>query len=156
MARLLCLVMLLSVLAAGNAAAQPENQYVVEMDLWIDGEQRGTPIVVAPSGELSSVEVGTASGEGGWKIDVLVEAPADGEGAPIGATWLNLTVHEQRDGEWEVLADSLLGIHEGRTGTMSLVEPGVEQATPENSQVYLTVQASRLRPGMAGSRPPGN
>jgi len=148
--RLLCLV-LLSAVAAGGVSAQPQDQYVVEMNLWIDGEQRGTPIVVTPAGELSSVEVGTASGEGGWKIDVRVEAPADGEGAPVGATWLNLTVYEQRDGEWEVLGDSLLGIHEGRTGTMSVVEPGVEQATPENSQVYLTVQASRLRPGMAGS-----
>lgn len=149
MGHLLCLLLFLAV-PVGNAAAQAEGQYMVEMDLWIDGEQRGTPIVVTPAGEQASVEVAGSSGEGGWKIDVRVEAPAAGEGAPVGATWLNLTVYEMRDGEWAVLADSLLGIHEGRSGTMSVVEPGVEQATPENSQVHLTVQAARLRPGAAG------
>ena len=144
------LVLLLASLAAGILPAAESDQFVVEMDLWIDGEQRGTPIVVVAAGEGASVEVGDTSGENGWKIDVLVEPPAASEGAPNGAIWLSLTVYERRDGEWQPLADSLLGVPEGRTGVMSVVEPGVEQATPENSLVYLTTRTSPLRPGAAG------
>lgn len=145
------LLVLLSVLAAGvSAAVDGEgDQYMVEMELWIDGEQRGTPMVVLPPGEPGSIEVGDESGDGGWRIELLVEPPARAEGAPAGAIWLNLSVFEQREGEWEPLADSLLGVPEGRSATMSVVEAGVEQATPENSQVHLTASASLLRPGDA-------
>lgn len=140
------LILLLASLAVGSVPAADGDQYMVEMELWIDGEQRGTPMVVLPPGELGSIQVGSESGGGGWKIDVLVESPARAEGAPSGAIWLNLTVYGQREGEWEPLADSLLGVPEGRPATMSVVETGVEQATQENSLVHLTARASLLRP----------
>lgn len=143
------LAMLLPALAAGSSETAPDDQYMVEMVLWIEGEQRGTPIVVVEPDTPASVEVGDGSGTKGWRIELLVEAPSAGEGAPIGATWLNLTVYELRDGEWEALADSLLGVREGRTATMSVVETGQEPATKDNSLVYLEAQASRLRPGQA-------
>ena len=142
----LTLVLPFLLLSAGLVPAAGGEQYMVEMDLWIDGEQQGTPIVVVAPGKLASVEVADASGDRGWKIDVRVEPPAVSEGAPGGAIWLDLAVYEQREGEWEPLADSLLGVPEGRTGTMSVVEPGVDQASAENSRVHLTTQASRLRP----------
>lgn len=145
------LILLLSACPAGLTLAAEGDQYMVEMELWTEGQQRGTPIVVVAPGEQASVELGDDSGEGGWKIDVLLDPPAAAEGAPVGAIWLNLTVHELRDGEWEPLADSLLGVPEGRSASMSVVEAGVEQATPENSVVYLTAQASLLRPGASES-----
>lgn len=138
---------LLSMLVAAGVLAADGEQYMVELELWIDGEERGTPIVVVPPGEQASVEVGDPSGHGGWRIEVLVEPPAISEGAPTGATWLNLAVHELVDGQWEALTDSLLGLREGQPGTMTVVESGVEQGTRENSLVHLTAQVSRLRPG---------
>lgn len=138
---------LLSVFAAANtSAADKADRYMVEMELWIEGEQRGTPMLVVEPGEPATVEVSDSSGEGGWKIDLLVDPPIASEGAPVGSVWLNLAVQERRDGEWELLTDSLLGLREGRAGTMTLVESGVDEATRENSLVHLTASASLLRP----------
>ncbi|WP_147306651.1 MULTISPECIES: hypothetical protein [unclassified Wenzhouxiangella] len=119
---------------------------MVEMELWIEGEQRGTPMLVVEPGEPATVEVSDATGESGWKIELLVDPPIASEGAPVGSIWLNLAVQERREGEWELLTDSLLGVREGRTGTMTLVESGVDEATRENSLVHLTARASILRP----------
>lgn len=141
------LAVVLSVLVTGSLPAADGDRYMVEMDLWIDGQQRGTPIVVVPPGELSTVEVGGADDQGGWRVDVLVEPPAESEGAPSGAIWLNLTVYRAHEGDWEPLADTLLGVPEGRAGTMTVVEPGVVRATRDNSLVHLTARASLLRPG---------
>lgn len=141
------LVFLLSVVAAISvSAADKPDRYMVEMELWIEGEQRGTPMVLVEPGESATVEVSDASGESGWKIDLLVDPPVASEGAPFGSIWLSLAVQELRDGEWELLTDSLLGLREGRAGTMTLVESGVDQATQENSLVHLTAWASILRP----------
>lgn len=144
------LVPLAGLLIFGAVFAAEGEQYMVEMALWIDGEQRGTPIVVVAPGERAAVEVSEDGGEGGWRIEVLVEPPARSEGAPSGAIWLDLAVHERVEGQWELVADSLLGVPEGQTSSMSVVDAGVETGTRENSRVYLTAQASRLRPGEAG------
>ncbi|WP_376690751.1 hypothetical protein [Wenzhouxiangella sp. EGI_FJ10409] len=137
----------LSIALVGSAAASGDDRYMVEMELWIDGEQRGTPLVVLPPGEQGSVEVRNEEGDQGWKIEVLVEAPAATQSAPLGSTWLNLAVHELQDGEWNLLADSLLGVPEGRSTSMSVVGSEVEQATRENSRVHLSARASLMRPG---------
>lgn len=140
------LVLVMSLLGAINASvAETGDRYMVEMELWIEGEQRGTPMVVVEPGEPASVEVSDPSGERGWKIDLLVDPPVAAEGAPVGSIWLNLAVHELRDGEWEPLTDSLLGLREGRTGTMTVVDSDVDQATQENSLVHLSARASFLR-----------
>lgn len=149
--RLRFLALLLSAIASASALADEGRQYMVEMELWIDGEQRGAPIVVTSPGEAASLEISDPSGDGAWRIEVLLEPPMASEGAPMGSLWLNLTVHEKVDGEWEALADSLIGVPEGRTGTMAVVESIGETATPENSLVYLTAQTSLLRPGAAGN-----
>jgi hypothetical protein len=134
----------------GGVFAAEGDQYMVEMALWIDGEQRGTPILVVPPGERAAVEVSDEGGEAGWRIELLVKSPAASEGAPTGAIWLDLAVHERVEGQWELVADSLLGVPEGQTSSMSVVDPGVETGTRENSRVYLTAQASLLRPGDSG------
>lgn len=150
LATLILLAAALPILVTGSVgAAEESDQYMVEMTLWIDGEQRGTPVVIVEPDSPASVEVSDEAGHGGWKIELLVEPPAASEVAPAGATWLNLTIFEQRDGEWEPLADSLLGVREGRTGTMSVVEADGEPATPKNSLVHLSAQVSRLQPGQA-------
>lgn len=141
------LLALLPITVIGSAAASGDARYMVEMELWINGEQRGTPLVVLPPGEQGSVEVHDEDGDQGWKIEVLVEAPAASDKAVLGSTWLNLAVHELRDGEWSLLADSLLGVPEGRSTSMSVVGSEIEEATRENSRVHLSARASRMRPG---------
>ena len=131
----------------GSATAAENERYMVEMALSIDGEQRGTPLIVLPPGEQGSVRVRSDTGDKGWRIDVLVESPTAAEAAPFGSVWLNLAVHEFKEGEWELLADSLLGVPEGRTSSMAVVEPGIDKATRENSLVHLTATASLMRPG---------
>jgi len=143
------LAMLFVLPAAGSALGVDGSQYMVEMELWIDGEQRGTPIVVTPAEEPATVEIGDPGGGDRWKIELVLEPPAASEGAPGGAIWLNLSVYERRDGEWELLADSLLGVPEGRSATMTVIDAGDGPATRENSLVHLTAQASLLRPGAA-------
>ena len=138
---------MLSIALIGSAAAAEDERYMVEMTLSIDGEQRGTPLIVLNAGEQGSVEVASENGDKGWRIDVLVETPTATEGATLGSVWLNLAVHELKEGEWVLLADSLLGVPEGRTSSMSVVEPDVDKATRENSLVHLTATASLMRPG---------
>ena len=140
-------IALLSVTLISSALASEGDRYVIEMELWVDGEQRGTPLIVLPSEEPGSVEVADEDGDQGWRIEVLVEPPTATEGAPLGSVWLSLAVHERKEGDWELLADSLLGVPEGRNSSMSVVEPGIENATRENSLVHLSATASLLRPG---------
>lgn len=130
-------------LAVGVSAAQ-DRKYMVEMELWTDGEQRATPMLVVEPNKLASFEIGGADGQGGWKIELRVEPTAESEGAPVGSIWLDLTVYERQDGKLEQIANSLLGMPEGQAGTMSVVDAGIEQATQENSRVYLTATASAL------------
>lgn len=145
----LMVLLLLPALAAGSDETLQGDQYMVEMALWIDGKERGTPIVVVEPDTPASVEVSDDSGRERWKIELLVQAPPASEGAPAGATWLYLTVYQGNDGEWETLADSLLGVREGRTAAMAVADVSEEPATKQNSLVYLEAQASRLRPGEA-------
>lgn len=122
---------------------------MVEMVLWIDGKKRGEPIVVTEPGQRASVEVGDADGQNGWRVELLVE-PTASEGDPGGAIWVNLEVYRRSDGTISLLADSLLGVPEGRPGVLSVVDAGQSgEASPENSRVYLTARTSLLRPASA-------
>ncbi len=118
------------------------EQFLVEAELWIDGEQRGTPTLIIDAGESASMEVddGTAA----WRLEVEVERPAGIDMAPAGSLWLHIGVHQQSEGEWQHLADSILGVPEGETATLSVVD-GDAPATPELAAVYLRVKTSRMR-----------
>lgn len=133
------------VLAGGTSAADAER-YMLEMEVWFEGEYRDAPVLVVESGEPASIDVEGVEGRSGWKIEVQVNPPGPGEGAPDGAIWMDFSIHQQEDGQWEHLADSMLGVHEGRTGTLSVANDE-GQASPESSLVYVEVLASRLRPG---------
>lgn len=140
---LLCLALLA---LAGSTPASEAVRYMLEMELWIEGEHRDSPLLVVESGEPASITVDDAEGRSGWKIEVEVNPPGPAEGAPDGAIWIDFAIHQLEDGQWEHLADSMLGIHEGRTGKLSVADGSV-QATAANSRVFLEVRASRLRPG---------
>lgn len=147
MRRLLrALPMLVPAVLAGNLFADDAERYMVEMELWIEGELRGTPMVVVEADEPAEISSLEADGLAGWKIELEVEPPGAGEAAPEGAIWLHLSIHQYEDGEWLHLADSLLGVPEGRANTLSVVQ-GDGAPTAEESLVYLIARTSRMRPG---------
>ncbi|MDX1626063.1 MAG: hypothetical protein R3323_06080 [Wenzhouxiangellaceae bacterium] len=128
----------MAVLFAGLASAEPPRRYEVSASVWIDGELRGRPSLVVEPGVEGTIEVGRPGG--GWRLRVLVEPPAEVEGAAEGALWLTLGLEERVDGEWEFLTDSMLGIPPGRRGSVSVVEEGVQTASPENARLYVDVE----------------
>lgn len=131
---------------ASVALAAEDASYMVDMKLWIEGELRGEPLVVARSAEPASVRIGGEQGKAGWRVEVLVEPRIAAEQGRAGAIWLNVSVFEQRDGEWNYLTDSLLGLPEGKTGSMSMTRTGDQPEKPQDSRVYLEVEVARLRP----------
>jgi len=149
LARLLGVIVLLPALWAGSVVADGGVQYVVEMDVWIDGEQQGTPLVVVEPGKRASVEVGRPAGQRDWRVEVLVQPSASPDADSEGNIWLEMAVYDRSEGELSLLADSLLGVPEGQAGVLSVVEsgrPGGAAPDPAESLVHVTVSASRLRP----------
>lgn len=139
-------VLLLGAVQADDDPAR----FLIEMELWLHGEQAGTPSMIVVAGQPASIQVGGDVRT--WRIEAEVEIPAVHEYAPGDALWLHLAVHEQVEGEWEVLADTMLGVPEGRSATLSVVEGEVEEALPDNSLVFLRATTSRL----ASGEMPGN
>ncbi len=127
---------LAALLAAGFASA---TDYVVESSVWIDGELRGTPTVVVESDKEATIEM--AQGDTGWRMTLLVEAPMDHEGAAPDAIWIRVGISERIDGDWEFLTDSMLGVRTGATGSFSVVDPGIDAATPETSRLFVELNA---------------
>ena len=142
---MLRLAALLLIVAASGSAKGEETRFLIEMELWLHGEQHGEPIMIVEAGSPASIE--QSNDHTGWRIEIEVEKPAPHERAPGGALWLHVGVHERVDGEWDLLADSILGVPEGQPATLSLVEGEVSEPSPENSIVFLQATTSRLRPG---------
>ena len=65
------------------------------------------------------------------------------EYAPENTVWLHVEVHQMISGQWESMADSLLGVREGETATFSLVE-GDAVSSPETARLYLLISARRF------------
>jgi hypothetical protein len=139
------LAILTCVMLSGMAVADETPRFLVDMELWLHGEEQGSPRMAVMAGETGSMERGGS--EHHWRIEVEVEPPAARDQAPEDALWLHLAVYERVDGEWELLADTLLGVPEGQPATLSVVEGEVEEAGPENSLVYLVATTTRLQPG---------
>jgi hypothetical protein len=133
------------VLSLGTAQADDGDRFLIDFELWLYGETQGEPRMIVVAGQPASMEVGGAAHH--WRIEVEVERPAAHEYAPGDALWLHLAVHEQVEGEWEVLADTMLGVPEGQPATLSVVEGEVDEPSPENSLVFLRATTSRLTPG---------
>lgn len=140
---------LLALLATAVASgAEPEARYMIEMQLWIEGEQAGEPIVVVEPGEPATLsEGGAEAGAPGWRIEVEVQAPNAGAGLPARAIWLDVRVDEWQDDGWTELVDSVLGVPEGEFSELSVTPESVSDPTPETSMVFLRARTSRLKPG---------
>lgn len=131
------LIVAIGMLVCGPALAA---DYQVQARVWINGELRGTPEVVVERGSEATIEMD--QGRTAWRMNILVESPGSEEGATDDAIWIKVGISERVDGEWAFLTDSMLGVPAGKTGTFSVVDHGVETATPDNARLYVEISAT--------------
>lgn len=141
--RVTTLLMLVLAMIAGSAVAA-EDRYMIDMSLWINGEKMGEPMVIVEAGKPASIMQKDEEDTSGYRVELEVEKPEPEEGAPGGAIWLHVAISDLVDGQWNELAESMIGVVDGETGTISVVEGEVGEPRPENSIVYLTASPSRL------------
>lgn len=123
-------------------------EYLIEAELWLDGESAGRPVLLVKAGEPASIERGAGDASTGWRLTIEVE-PADTDPlAPSGSLWLQVEVQRQDENGWSAVADSILGVPEGDTATLSVVD-GDAESRPETAAVYLRIKTSRLLEGRA-------
>ena len=128
------------------------TEYLVEAELWLDGEPAGTPVLMVNAGEPASIERGTGDDQSGWRMTIEVE-PADADPlAPSGSLWLQVELQRQAEGVWEAIADSMLGVPEGEVATLSVVD-GDAEPQPETAAAYLRLKTSKVIQ-MSGSGEP--
>lgn len=127
------------------------EQFLVEAELWLNGEPAGTPVLVVEAGEPASISRNEADGQDGWRLTFDVEPVAADPLAPSGSLWLQVDVQQQTEGTWQAVVDSILGVPEGETATFSVVD-GADEPHPDTAAVYLRVKTSRLVEGGVGGR----
>ena len=137
-------VLTIALLALALSGAVSAEQYLVEAELWLDGELQGTPSMIVAAGSPASISRGDLEQDAIWRLEIEVEPAASHILSPGDALWIHVGLHQKIDGEWEHLADSMLGVPEGQTATFSVVDGDVE-SSPENAAVYLRIKTSRLR-----------
>lgn len=128
--------------ALGLAAVPPaaaESSFLVEGELWLDGVQRGTPTLQVRPNSPASIEVGDE--EQAWRLEVEVE-PVDDTYAPADTLWIHVAVDQKVDGDWQRMADSMLGVPEGEPAIFSIVDDDAA-ATRETATVYLQIRTTR-------------
>lgn len=126
---------LLTLLVLAVALPAAANDYLVEAQVWIDGELSGTPRLLVQPDLPASIEV--EQGDVAWRMSVVVESPEAREGAASDAIWVRVGISERVGDEWIFLTDSMLGVRQGATGSFSVVEPAVEIATRENARLFV-------------------
>jgi len=145
---LLCTILAGGCLAATGLSAQVPEQFLIDSELWLDGERHELPALVISDNDpgflLETNDEGRVE-EGGWRLEIGTD-PVDDPLALSDSLWLNVRLSLFEDGEWVPVLDSMLGVPEGEFSTLSVSE---QDATPgpQTSEVYLRLLASRLRPG---------
>ena len=127
------------------SAASQAGQYLIEAELWLDGIKQGTPSLIVQAGEPASIARMDTEGEDLWRLEVEVELAESHILNPGDALWLHVGLHQQIDGEWEHITDTILGVPEGQVATLSVVD-GDAEASPETAAVYLRIKTSKMRP----------
>lgn len=129
------------------AGAQGGDLYLIEPELWLDGEPQDiAPMVIGPSepGFLVDANNQGRVEDGGWRLEMRARPSVD----PLDLSqslWIDVQLSLFRAGLWEPVLDSMLGVPEGDYSTLSIAPEG-QQATPETAEVYLRMRADRLRP----------
>ncbi len=135
----------LAILLAGclvSPVLAATDQFLVEFELWLDGQVAGTPVLIVEAGEPASLE---NLGEPNYRLAVTVEPTADSI-MPQEMVWLHVVVEQLGPEGWDELVDSIMGAREGESTSLSVTEPD-QQPTPESASLYLQARTSRLRPG---------
>jgi len=123
--------------------AQANDQFVVESELWIEGQVHEVPVMIVTAGEPAMVSRKEDLGEERWRLEIELEPDGDAL-SPVPTHWVSVAIQQFSDGEWEFLADSILGVPEGQVATLSVDEGDVSDPSPENSMVFMNIGVSRL------------
>ncbi len=116
------------------------SEHRVELDLWLDGVHQGEHQLDLKAGEPGELVHEPHGADSGWRLVFEIESPDPAEGAPSNALWVHVEIHHKQDGQWDMLADSLLGVVEGRPATLSVVEGPADDRGPDGSLVFLTLR----------------
>ncbi|MEM1082371.1 MAG: hypothetical protein AAGH65_12420 [Pseudomonadota bacterium] len=134
----LCLWLLTGSMAMAQGLTESvQTEYLVQTRVFMYGELRGEPSLLVEAGKDARIE--NRSGGRAWALNVMVKAADAAEQAMDGAIWLELGVEEEVDGRWEFLADTMLGLPPGQTGTISVVDQANESEGPEHAQLLIEV-----------------
>src|SRR6056297_1426894 len=132
-----CFVLLAALLPLSAAGAE---RYEISARVWIDGELRGTPVLIVEPDKTASIRVG--NGHSAWRMSVLVEAPDPSEAADPGGIWMVVGLDRKTGDGWEHLTETLIGTPLGETGRISVVAPDAPaDASPEQAQLYVELVA---------------
>lgn len=128
------------------AASVSADEFEIETRVWIDGELRGSPMVVVEDGKEGTVEV--AQGDSGWRMSLMVEPPMAHEQASRDAIWIRVGLSERIEGEWVFLTDTMVGARFGQPARISVVD-NAEDGTPvpeEQARVLVELSARPVSP----------
>ena len=147
-------MLIAGLLLAIVAQAQDQRRYLIEPELWLDGQaQAASPLVV--SVDEPGLLIGSDDGsddeghnrvdafDGDWRLEVRAR-PMDDPLELSQSLWIDLRLELFRSGQWVRVLDSMLGVPEGEVSTLSVADEG-QVPTPETAEVYLRLRTQRLQ-----------
>jgi len=133
-------------LAATGLFAQDAEQFLIESELWLNGERQQVPVMVVGENEpgflLNTNDQGRVE-EGGWRLEFTANLADD----PLNlsdALWVNVLLSVFESDSWNPVLDSMLGVPEGEFSSLSVGTEG-EESSPENAEIFLRLRTSRMR-----------
>jgi len=132
--------------AATGLFAQGSQQYLIESELWMNGQVQDVPVMVIGENEpgfLFKTDENGQAEEGGWRLEITANSNDD----PLNlsdALWLDVGLSLFEAGRWRAVLDSMLGVPEGEFASLSVAAED-EQASPEQAEVFLRLRTSRLQ-----------
>lgn len=126
------------------------DEFEIEAKVWIDGELRGSPMVIVEEGKEATIEMD--QGDSGWRMSLLVEPPMAHEEASRDAIWIRVGLSERIDGEWVFLTDTMLGARFGQPAHISVVGDAEDGEPVPREQARLLVEMIARPAGEAEDR----
>lgn len=115
--------------------------YLLDCEVWLNGQRQDDTVLVVGKDGIAAIEFSDA--DSAWRLELEVEETLPGEQAPDGAFWVHVKIHEQVDGAWEHLTDTLLGVVSDRPAALGIVSGKGEG--PEQARLYVAMRGSRLK-----------
>jgi hypothetical protein len=136
---------MVGLLLASAGWAQTPRAFLIEPELWLDGQAQTTPPVIVSVAEAARLFGGDDESlpqEGDWRLDLRAD-PIDDPLDLSQSLWVDVELSLFRAGQWISVLDSMLGVPEGEVSTLS-VAPDGQAPTPDTAEVYLRLRTQKL------------